>query len=377
MNKFAKYSLVAVGLILTAVAGILVTGSMRDIAIWYGKPSHGWMPEKNAPPPDYADARNWAALPTIEDLADRTPEGVTAAAEPQVDVFFVHPTGFLKGSNWNSPMDPDSQTEENTKWMMVNQASTYNGCCAVYAPRYREASIFRYLTAPPDIVEKSMNLAYGDVERAFDYFLENQNEGRPFILASHSQGTQHGFRLLAERIDGTELQDRMVAAFLIGSRLTDAMAASLTSIPVCDSESQTGCLIHWAVFGEGGEPDETMQDLVCVNPLNWRHNGDRAEAALHKGLVPDSGDFSLKFWGDDSAQGIEFGPLPAPLSQYTWAECEGGILYVRDLSGTPYAGPDLGGKNYHGLDYPLFHMDIRANAVTRAAAYLSATSRAN
>jgi hypothetical protein len=37
---------------------------------------------------------------------------------------------------------------------------------------------------------------------------------------------------------------------------------------------------------------------------------------------------------------------------------------------------DMGGKNYHGLDYPLFHMDIRENARVRAAAYLQAAVEA-
>lgn len=376
MGKALKIGLISLGALVLVAIGLVATGSVRDILIWYGKPSYGWMPEKNAPAPDYTDRANWAALPFTDDLADYAPAGFEAAADPAVDVFFIHPTGFLKGSNWNSVMDPDSQTEENTRWMMVNQASAYNGCCAVYAPRYREASIFRYLTASPDIVEKSMDLAYSDVVRAFDHFLEH-NQGRPFILASHSQGTQHGFRLLAERIDGTPLEARMVAAFLIGSRVTNSMADTLTSVPVCDSDLQTGCLVHYAVFGEGGAPDDTMQDLVCVNPLNWRRDGARADAALHKGLVPGSGEFSLKFWGDDSAQGIEFGPLEGPVEGLTWAECGDGILYVRDLAGTPYAGPDLGGKNYHGLDYPLFHMDIRENAIARAAAFLSAGAQAN
>lgn len=373
--KAAKYGLVTLGALALLVGGIIATGAARDIVIWFAKPGHGWMPEKNAPAPDYANAKNWAALPTADDLADMTPEGVVAGTDPAVDVFFIHPTGFLKGSNWNSTMDPNSRTEENTKWMMANQASTYNGCCAVYAPRYREASIFRYLTATSDIVEKSMDLAYGDLVRAFDHFLEHHNKGRPFILASHSQGTQHGFRLLAERIDGTKLEDRMVAAYLIGSRVSNAMARSLNSVPVCDNALQTGCLIHWAVFGEGGTPDDTMQDLVCVNPLNWRRDGPRADGALHKGLMPTSGEFSLKLWGDDKAAGVNFGPLGAPVTALTWAECSDGILYVRDFTGTPYAGPDLGGKNYHGLDYPLFHMDIRDNATARTAAFLEAVSQ--
>jgi hypothetical protein len=35
---------------------------------------------------------------------------------------------------------------------------------------------------------------------------------------------------------------------------------------------------------------------------------------------------------------------------------------------------DLGGHNYHGLDYPLFAMDIRENAIARVAAYQAAAS---
>jgi hypothetical protein len=55
----------------------------------------------------------------------------------------------------------------------------------------------------------------------------------------------------------------------------------------------------------------------------------------------------------------------------TWAECRNGLLYVADLAGTPFGRLSLGNKNYHGLDYPLFHMDIRLNAEARVAAYLS------
>jgi hypothetical protein len=31
----------------------------------------------------------------------------------------------------------------------------------------------------------------------------------------------------------------------------------------------------------------------------------------------------------------------------------------------------MGGKNYHGLDYPMFAIDIRENAKARVATYLS------
>jgi hypothetical protein len=53
----------------------------------------------------------------------------------------------------------------------------------------------------------------------------------------------------------------------------------------------------------------------------------------------------------------------------TGARCIKGILTVADQSGTPFDGLDLGGKNYHGLDYPLFHADIAINALVRIAVF--------
>jgi hypothetical protein len=372
MGRILKWLGVIVLLLAGAAAAIYFTGNTRNAIVYLSKPSHGWDLTRKAPAPDYAQADAWAARPGKESFATFVPEGVVDDATARgVDVFFVHPTGYLNGGDWNSPLDANSATEENTKWMMANQASAFNSCCNVYAPRYREASIFRYLSAPPDIAEKAMDFAYADVVRAFEHFIQADNQGRPFIIASHSQGTSHAFRLIRERIDGTPLAQRMVAGYLIGSQVTNADAATLKNVPVCNSESQTGCIVHWAAWGDGGTvPPEALDKLVCVNPLTWTRDGGRAQASAHKGGVPITGRFSLKLWGNDAAQGTVFAPLKAPIKASTWAECRQGILFVADQKGGPFDGSDLGGKNYHGLDYPLFHMDIRENAKVRAAAFL-------
>jgi hypothetical protein len=354
------------------VAAIYFTGNTMTVMVWLTKPSHGWDLTKKAPAPDYAQADSWAARPGQESLAQFVPDGLANdTGERPVDVFFVHPTGYLNGGDWNSPLNPNSRTEENTRWMMANQASAYNSCCSVYAPRYREASIFRYLSAPPDIAEKAMDFAYADVVRAFEYFLEHDSQGRPFIIASHSQGTSHAFRLIAEKIDGTPLASRLVAGYLIGSQVTNEDADKLKTVRVCTSETQTGCILHWAVWGEGhNAPADQLDRLVCVNPLTWTRDGGRAGAELHKGGVPATGRFSVQTWGNDAPQGVEFLPLKAPVKAWTWAECRRGLLVVADQAGGPFDGLAFGGKNYHGLDYPLFHMDIRENAKVRVAAYL-------
>jgi hypothetical protein len=368
MFRVIKWILIA-ALVLGAAAAIVVfTGATPKIAYWLFAPSHGWDLSKKAPQPDYADEKNWAALPGDGSLAHRAPPG-QAVASAGVDVFFVHPTGYLHGGDWNSPMDPNSRTEENTKWMMANQASVFSSCCNIHAPRYREATIWRYIGAPEEIAKKTMDFAYADVARAFDDFIGARNEGRPFILASHSQGTDHAFRLLKEKIDGTTLADRMIVAYLIGLQLKNADANALKEIKVCDGPAETKCIVHYATFGPGAAPPKELFDgVVCVNPLNWRRDGGRADASAHIGGVPAVGRFQLSGWSDN-ASGVEFGPLGAPVSKVTGAACDKGLLIADDLRESPFKSLIIQGWNYHGLDYPLFHMDLRRNVQTRIDAY--------
>jgi hypothetical protein len=60
------------------------------------------------------------------------------------------------------------------------------------------------------------------VEVAFNYYIDNLNQGRPFILAGHSQGTMALIDLIKNRFgNDPELRDRLVAAYFIGYTVTD------------------------------------------------------------------------------------------------------------------------------------------------------------
>ncbi|MDX1734035.1 MAG: DUF3089 domain-containing protein [Halioglobus sp.] len=383
--KWIKRGFIAIAaLLLLGVAVIFATGNGPMVKIVWdvttGAPDQPFDPAAQpAPPPDYALESSWAALPTREDLADLVPAGVTnryAQGAAPVDVFFVHPTGFLKGTSWTFSMDADTSSEENTKWMMANQASPYNGCCNVYAPRYRQASIFAYMTGEELTRDTILGFAYKDVERAFDHYLQTYNNGRPFVLASHSQGTHHGLGLLLNRIDGTELAERMVAAFLIGGYVSRTEFSGLKDIPFCDAPDQLGCVIHWDTYSIETREDHEPNDVVCVNPLSWRLDGPLAGRELHRGAVPVSGEYHLEFAGSDAARGVQFDALKNPLPNYVEARCEGGRLYVTDQSGTQFSNFGGMGDSYHGLDYPLFYMDIRDNAILRANTWLERSNGA-
>jgi hypothetical protein len=355
------------------------TGLAFGLAMRWLAPSHGFDLAKKAPPLDYADPASWAARPETRDLADATPASLeidVAAGAPAraVDVFFVHPTTYLKGEDWNDPLASGTSTEENTRWTLANQASVYNGCCNVYAPRYRQASIM-FVAAERELGEQAMGLAYADVERAFDHFVAHLSQGRPFILAGHSQGTIHLRRLLRERISGAPLAERMVAAYLIGGGVLVDELAALPDVRACASATDLRCVVHWETYGP--HPRRMSREAgatLCTNPLSWTTDETPAPASESLGAVAPTGAFSLRLRGPDVAQGIEFNPMQAPLPGYTSARCQDGILVVDDQAGTPFgARGALPGDNYHGLDYALFYMDIRRNAIARVEAFLAAT----
>ena len=56
-----------------------------------------------------------------------------------VDVFYVHPTSYV-GARWNGPVDDPALNEATDRVATRIQASAFNGCCAVWAPRYRQAN---------------------------------------------------------------------------------------------------------------------------------------------------------------------------------------------------------------------------------------------
>jgi len=372
-----------IGVLLLVGIVLAATGKLAPLLFWafvtWNKPDHDFDPALAVAPPNYSDRVYWAAHPSKADPADLIPEGVEVLyqqGEAPVDVFFIHPTGYLSGESWTSPMKLDSATEENTQWMMGNQASAFNGCCNVYAPRYRQASIFSYLV-DTSTREQVLGFAYEDVADAFDYYIEHYNKGKPFLIASHSQGSHHGHRLLREKLDGTSLADRMVAAYMIGSvgySYSESYFNALETITPCESPAQTGCVIHWDTYGDGGtEPTFLLGDepSLCTNPLSWTVTTERVEASENLGAVESSGTYNTSV-ANQTSTGNTPKRLSAPLRNYTWARCSDGRLYVADQQGSVFDPGEQGeDKSYHVLDYQLFHMNIRSNAELRARTFLT------
>ncbi len=366
--------------LIVVLVGLYLTGYGQKLAgkafVAYNTPSGKFDPALAVVAPDYGDPLNWAALPNKSDPADLVPAGIGVGAQGQqpVDTFFIHPTGYLKVASWTSPMELDSATEENTLWMMANQASAYNGCCNVYAPRYREATIGSYFSDEA-VRDEVLGFAYEDVKRAFEYYLRNFNQGKPFIVASHSQGSHHAMRLLREVIDASELHERLVAAYIIGAIVIPVSTSwfeSFSHIKACQSAEDLHCVVHWDTMPEGAAGMERPEPSLCTNPLSWQVNEVLAPAELNEGAVIPEGTYNLTFGrGADAPTQQKFEALAEPIESHTWAQCIDGWLYVENQEGTGFEAMGSGDlSSYHGLDYALFYMNIHNNAKLRSRRYL-------
>lgn len=349
MKKF----LIGLGVVVVilGVLGFIFRGPvMMAVGFYYMAPSHDFADKEPAAAPDYSLDANWAALPNREDSADVVPVGLTldTGKKAAVDVFFVHPTTFISPSNWNQPLDDEGANETTDSWVMRDQASVFNGCCDVYAPRYRQATLYSFTdTSEVKNGEQALELAYGDVQNAFRYFIENHNEGRPFILAGHSQGSFHSDRLIKEEIAGTELEQRMVAAYPIGFSLDGS-----NGLDVCTSPEQVRCQVSWNTnTSDAGVILGTPGD-ICVNPLTWQADENPANFADNLGGV-------VFMAGGEIEPGV------------TDAQCSNGQLIISEVKSEKYTLMAFGPGNYHVYDYSLFHMNLRKNIDQRVTAYMS------
>ncbi|HXS90841.1 MAG TPA: DUF3089 domain-containing protein [Steroidobacteraceae bacterium] len=342
------------------------------------KPEHSFAAAPPPLAPDYSLAASWGALPDRADAADVVPnaEVQDRQATAEVDVFFVHPTTFFGTAGWNQSLDDTSTNQLTDTFVLRGQASVFNGCCRIYAPRYRQATIYSFMDGSGS-GKAALQLAYEDVERAFDYFIEHYNQGRPFILASHSQGSVHVRTLLERRITGTALRERLVAAYPIGFGINrEEMAKAVPDVPVCESAEQIGCVVTWNAVGPKAQPWGDPRKNICVNPLTWRADGAAAEASLNLGGVAYPGTFEGTLADVKGVPEDFIAAKPVLETAVADAQCVDGMLLVKEIHSKNYAARPMGRDNYHIYDYGLFHMNLGKNVEQRVAAYLQSRALA-
>jgi len=307
----------------------------------------------SAQEPDYNNTAAWAYWRVGENKA--------------ADLFIVCPTVDL-GTDGHTNM---SLTDENIKGNFTGalnmQRGIYEKNCRMYAPYYRQAVLAAY-DLPANEAEPYFNLAYKDVRAAFVYYMQHENNGRPFVLAGFSQGAEMCLRLLKEFGNEDFVKNNMVACYAIGWRFTPQEAEKYPYIQPAKCADDLGKVI---IFNNEA-PEVTSSAIVpegvktfAINPLTWSCGSQKAPKTLNAGACFT--DYS--------------GAVVREVPQLTgcYIDSERGTLKVTDVDKKEFVPglPLFSEGVYHIYDYQFFYRNLQQNVNLRIKTFMEERQEEN
>jgi len=291
----------------------------------------------------YAQSANWLSVPL--------------SIDKPVDVFYLYPSALIE-SDPNAPPEictiDNPSMRQDAATAFEKQATAFQPSANIYAPYYRQL-VFS-LTMPSSEREKLVSgIPTSDATEAFDYYIKHYNNGRPFILAAHSQGANVLSYILAGYLKNNPLvYKRMIAAYVIGYYVTEDYLAQNPHLKFAEGPDDTGVIISYNT--EAPDTDNTKNILyqgpgLVINPITWTR--DETVATTDQGLgslMPDPNGVYV------------------PVPQYADA-CVNKTLGVLICTTADESAISVGGI-YHSFDYPFYYFNLRQNAADRINIFL-------
>ena len=380
-NPFKK--IISLLLAVTLVSGVCPSYANAQAAA--SLPAASAQTVQTTDAPDYSKAENWAYFAMTEQTLaakdDAAASGLTSdpdviAVKP-ADCFIVCPSVYSGDSNHLNMSLDDNDSKYSFLGALNMEAGIYMNTCRMYSPYYRMMSLSCYdldmaaeesgtslgTTQHAGGAAAAAELAYSDVRNAFKYYLANENNGRPIVLAGFSQGAEMTLRLLEEFGDNPRLKDNLVSAYVIGWRITKDDLAKYPSLKMAQCESDTGVIVSFNTEEPGTKssiivPKDTY--TYGINPLNWKTGKTPADKSKNIGAC------FTKYSGG----------IKNEIPQYTGAYLspERGTLIVTDVNSADY--PQIlklfPVGIYHLYDYQFFYRNLQKNVAVRTAEYISA-----
>lgn len=320
--------------------------------------ANGQVPEKllstyAADEPDYSLLDCWLQVPEIT---------------KDVDTFYVYSTVYFDSSFEEGA--PDYAALDNPEMLLgalgeyATNASVYEDSTNVFVPYYRQSGM-RYAN---EVSKKTGNIdaalsgiSYDDMSAALDYYFEKCNNGRPFIIAGHSQGSAMVRYILKNYFKKhPDYYERMVAAYAIGYSITKEDLESNPHMKFATGESDTGVIISWHTEGpknveENARNVAVLPHGISINPLNWRRDETYAPASENLGSYMPNAESEMYEITDVGAD------AKVVLSR--------GVIVTNTTYDQYGAAEFFGPQSFHEDDYTLYYNNLKANVAKRIAAY--------
>ncbi len=308
--------------------------------------------------PDYSRGENWLSRPERADKAvDLIYLYPSSCEDPEADVICaIDNPSMLEGAKRN----------------FAQQASTFEPVANLFAPYWRQVNGMKL----PMMTFEEVDAAEWaeprtDVYAALDYYFEHLNQGRPFFLAGHSQGSRLCYIVLSEYMKAhPERYANMIAAYAIGDSLTRPYLEANPHVKAARAADDLGVVVSWNTEGPANKGRNSLvvaPNAVGINPLNWRTDDTPGDAGQNLGsFMPHL---------------LDPGMDELPIRADAVLDLERGSVMVTNPAFAPFAitalpgfeafEPVFGPASYHGCDYSFFYLNIRENARLRARAWFA------
>ena len=366
-RKRPIYVWVTAGAVLALImATAIVYAAREEILRAALDPKQPFQTYRPPPAPLYTNRSAWALLP-----ADPSRAG---PSDPPADVFFVHPTTFDGGREWLGAIGQADADRFLFRVVLPNDAGPFQQVGRVFAPRYRQASLYASSMTLRDDALDARRFAYRDIRAAFETYLHDDNQGRPIVLAGVGQGAKLISHLLQDVVDpDPALRQRIAAVYMLDTALPAVDYGPYAPMPACRQRDQAHCVVAWSMVPEGKQrvaqrllaramvwtPDNKLVPLagrrvLCVNPLLGAESDAQAPPKLNRGAA--------------NATGLEWGLRPSFLHNQVGAQCRSGLLYVTAPTSPSLQPTGFWARRRKARPFNLFYADIEADAQARIEA---------
>ena len=293
---------------------------------------------------DYSLIENWLARP-----------------EPikEVDTFYLYPSSYVSDKENYQPFADirDEKMNKIARICLEIQGGVFADDTNIYAPLYRQADPHHGIRNHNDSEEgkKVAKRLMKDAIDSFEYFLNHINNGRPFILAGHSQGTAILMEMLSSYFKKRKwLQDKMIAAYMVGCFVTEDYMKENPHLKFAECETDTGVIISWNTEKnnfEGFNPLQKNNSLV-INPLSWTRSEELAPIEMNKGSMV-------------KGELIKPGIADAKLN------LERGVVECSTVNPKDFVQPFgiFEDGVYHSMDYGFYFENVKENVKKRIEGY--------